>query len=369
MRVAFFIPYFREGGVESTTHRLAACFRDRGHRVDLLTFGHDSSHLRPDSPFDVVDLDASRTLTSVPAVVSYLRDVRPDGLLATHYFANICAVVARSLARSDARLVLTERLSLSHVFDGNDSLKYRLFPTLIRLTYPLADARVAVSADAAQDLADLAGLPASAVRHIYNPTLVEEVYQAADEPLEHPWFADDDRVLLGVGRLTGQKDFQTLIEALAAMDRPDVRLVILGEGPRRADLEGLIAELGLGDRVELPGYVENPYKYMARADLFVLSSRFEGMPNVLVEAAALGTPVVATECPTGPAELLEGGKYGRLVPVGDPQALARAIDKTLANLPAARADVERLQSKLEGFRPEVACERYLEVLRGGAGGD
>jgi len=363
MRVAFCIPYYAEGGVETTTHRLATCFRERGHAVDLLTFQHDSPYLGPDSPFDVVDLEAGRTLTSLPAVVRYLRRERPDMLISVHYFTNVVSVLATRLARVDTHLVLTERVLVSHVLADEGPVKSRLLHALMRLTYPLADSRVTVSKDAAGDLAALARLDFEDVTPIYNPTLVPEVFEGAEEPLDHPWFDEDADapVVLGVGRLSDQKDFTTLLRAFARLDA-DANLIILGEGENRGELESLVDELGVSDRVELPGYVDNPYRYMARADLFVLSSRFEGMPNVLVEAAALGTPVVATDCPSGPRELLGPEDAGEIVPVGDDEAMAEAIAYQLDHLEEARERIDRLQPTLEQFRPEVACERYLSLL-------
>lgn len=367
MRFAFFIPYFREGGVETSTFRLANGFRARGHTVSLLTFGHDSPYLDSDSPFDVVNLEVSRTLSSVPALVRQLSETSPDVVVSTHYYANIVNVVANEVARIDAKTILTERLYVSHVIEQEPWYKSVLFPHLMRLTYPRADYCVTVSKAAADDLQAVACLTEEQVVPIYNPTLADEVFERATEPVDHPWFDDSDPpILLGVGRLTGQKDFSTLIRAFShVLDERLARLVILGEGEERGRLEALAEELGVEDHIDFPGFVENPYAFMARADLFVLSSRFEGMPNVLVEAAALETPVVATDCPSGPRELLNDGEAGELVPVGNPQAMARAIQRQLAQPGEAKARIQSIQDKLEEFKPEAACERYLSLVGGG----
>lgn len=361
MLIAFYIPYYREGGVETTTHRLAREFRRRGHEVDLLTFSHDSPYLGADSPFNVVDLAAGRTASSVPRVVSYLRRNNPDGLISTHYFANVCAVIAREIACSNTYLILTERLSISQSLRKEPLIKRHLFPPLMWLTYPQADSRVTVSKDAAAELSDLLSLSRESVMSIYNPTLDDSVYERARETVDHPWF-DEGHVLVSAGRLTPQKDFETLLRSLAAIDCEDFFLIVLGEGERRSFLEGLSEQLGIDSRVDFLGYVDNPYKYMQAGDLFVLSSQYEGMPNVLVEALALGTPAVATDCPTGPRELLEDGKYGPLVPVGDSRAMAEAIKAQLADLEQARKRVRKLQPKLEQFRPENASDRYLDLI-------
>jgi glycosyltransferase involved in cell wall biosynthesis len=195
-----------------------------------------------------------------------------------------------------------------------------------------------------------------------NPVVTPELTSKAAEALDHPWFgAGEPPVVLGVGRFKKQKDFATLIRAFDRVRRKRVaRLLILGEGPYRASLEALIAELGLSDQVMLPGFASNPFAYMARAGVFVLSSAWEGMPGALIQAIACGAPVVATDCESGPREILQGGRYGRLVPVGDPAALAEAIQATLEE-PRAPVPLEAV----ERFTRSAAVSGYLEVLRGG----
>lgn len=367
MKFAFFIPYFRDGGVETTTVRLARQLSQRGHETDLVTFQHDSPYLK-DSPFRTLDLDARRTLTSIPKLVRYLRRERPDVVISAHHFANIIAVVTRSLSRTDPELVVTERLQISHVLSDSDNPKDRLLPPLMRLTYPRADHIVTVSRDAGDALADIIGVPPDSIDAIYNATLVDEVFDKAEEPLNHPWFQDDNmKIVLGVGRLKPQKDFESLIRAFAQVraERDDVRLVVLGEGDRRPALESLAEDLGVADAIDLNGFVDNPYVFMQNADVFVLSSRYEGMPNVLVEAAALGTPVVATDCPSGPRELLNDGEGGELVSVGDVNAMAEAITYQLDHPTEARERLEGIQDNLAEFRPEQTVKRYLELVERG----
>ncbi len=199
------------------------------------------------------------------------------------------------------------------------------------------------------------------VQVIHNPVVTPELLQRAEEPLEHPWFQPKEPpVLLGVGRLTRQKNFPNLIRAFAEVrKRRPVRLLILGEGEERASLEDLVRSFGLEGEVGLPGFVQNPYPYMKRAAAFVLSSDWEGLPTVLIEALALGTPVVATDCPSGPREILQGGRWGRLVPVNNPTALAQALEATLAE--------GRTASPEEAYHPYTQAEvvrRYLELLEG-----
>jgi len=196
---------------------------------------------------------------------------------------------------------------------------------------------------------------------IYNPVVSPELYEKADAPLEHPWFrSNQPPVILGVGRHYPQKGFDTLLRAFARVrQETPARLVILGEGPERPNLERLASELGVAADVDMPGFDPNPFRYMKRAGVFVLSSRYEGLPNVLIQAMACGCPVVSTDCPNGPAEILDGGRYGALVPVDDVEAMARAIVRALLGQVApAPADW------LEQFRVEVVAEQYLRVMLG-----
>jgi glycosyltransferase involved in cell wall biosynthesis len=263
--------------------------------------------------------------------VRYLRRERPAALVTALAHANLMAVAAARIARTGTRVVVTEHLPPSTWVDRPQRRDSRLMPRMMQAVYPRAGAIVAVSTGVADDLATRARIPRSSVRVIYNPVLVDRLEALAAEPLDHPWFAPGEPpVVLAVGRLTAQKDFSTLIRAVAAVrERRPCRLIVLGEGEQRAMLEALVSQLGVGDDIALPGFVPNPYPYFRGAAMLALSSRFEGLPTVLLEAVCLGVPVVATDCPSGPSEILDGGRHGRLVPVGDPGALAVAIGETL----------------------------------------
>ena len=351
MKVALFLPSLRGGGAERVMVNLARGFVERGLQVDLVLAKAEGPYLsQVPKEVRLVDLGAQRVLYSLPGLVRYLRQARPQAMLSTLSHANIIALWAKKLARVPTRLVVREANTVSVEATNADTLKGKLMPHLIRIFYPWADAIVANSRGVAEDLMKLTGLPPDNIKVIYNPVVTPELFVKAEEPLDHPWFGPGEPpVILGVGRLTKQKDFPTLIRsfALVRKERP-VRLIILGEGEERPNLEALVRELGLEEDVALPGFVENPYKYMKRAAVFVLSSRWEGFGVVLVEAMALGTPVIATDCPSGPAEILEDGRWGRLVPVGDHKALAEAIlqvlkeEKVGASARALMFSVERI---------------------------
>jgi glycosyltransferase involved in cell wall biosynthesis len=254
---------------------------------------------------------------------------------------------------------VNEQNTLSLEAPHSSRRRHRLLPRLAKRFYPWADGIAAVSRGAADDLTGAVGLAPNRIHVIHNPIVTPELRDLAAAPLDHPWFEPGEPpVLLAVGRLSPQKDFGTLIRAvsLVAPRRP-VRLLILGEGRERADLETLVGDLGLGGVVDLPGWVPNPYPYMVRAGAFVLSSRWEGLPSVLIEALFCGPPVIATDCPSGPQEILEGGRHGLLVPVGDVDALARGIESALAG------DVSRpTAASWHPYEQESVVTRYLEVL-------
>jgi len=363
-RLAVFLPSLREGGAERSMLKLAGGLAGRSHPVDLVLAQREGPYLDevPDG-VRVVDLRAPRVLRSLPALRRYLRRERPRALLSVMNHANVVALWARRLAGVPVRLVVSERVALSASTARASDLGGRLMPGLIRRFYPWADGVVAVSHALADDLARRAGLPRAAIDVIYNPIVTPDLERRAKEPLRHPWLESGaPPLVLAAGRFRPQKDFATLLRAFARVRRArPARLLLLGEGPERARLEALVAELGIGADVALPGFVANPYPYMARARVFALSSAWEGLPGVLIEALYCGALLVATDCPTGPREILAGGRYGRLVAVGDEAALAEGIDDALSGRIA--------RPPPESWRPyeiESVVDQYLRLLLGGA---
>jgi glycosyltransferase involved in cell wall biosynthesis len=230
----------------------------------------------------------------------------------------------------------------------------------LRQTYRQADQVIANSHGVSADVLALTGLGADLLATLKNPSIPADLDRLASAAAPHPWLEQRDKpVVLAAGRLVDVKDFVTLLRAFAALrqQRP-ARLIILGEGPERGALLSLAEQLGMAQDVALPGFSINPVAWMARAALFVLSSRYEGSPNVLIEALACGTPAVSTDCPHGPREILDHGRWGRLVPVGDVPALAAAMAVTLdAPLPA-----ETLRAAMAPYRVDTAARAYLAAL-------
>ncbi|MCL1463446.1 glycosyltransferase [Argonema galeatum] len=359
--VAIFIPNLFGGGVERVIINLIRAFVEQGLSVDLVLLRVEGPYLSlVPKEVRIVNLKSKRLLSSLPALVRYLKENKPSVLLSAMEDINIVALWARRLAGVSTRVVVSVHNTLSQESQNSTELKRRIAPYLTRWFYPSADAIVAVSQGSAEDLASL-GLSKERIKVIYNPVVTPELFEKATESPDHSWFKPGEPpVILGVGRLEKQKDFATLIRAFAIVkqQRP-VRLMILGEGKERPYLEALVQELGIAENVALPGFVANPYAYMATSAVFVLSSLFEGLPTVLIEALAAGTPVVSTDCKSGPAEILSNGEYGKLVPVGDIKGMAEAIASTLDSPP----DAEALRQKAAEFSLDKAVVKYRQVLQ------
>lgn len=369
--IAIFMYGLAGGGVPRRNISLANALSAAGNRVALVVIDAYGELRRLVAPgVEVVDVSSWKgrlpfvrrkrrhqfALAQKPLAV-YLRRAKPDVLLSADNYANLAAVRAREISGWGGTLLLSQRNHTSTYAAQRPALI-----SAIRSEYPKADAVVAVSEGVAEDLRHL-GLPPHLVHTIYNPIVEPGFFEAAAQPVDHKWFGGDLPVVLGAGRIGPQKDFPTLLRAFAKVRSMGVeaRLVILGEGKTpqaRADLQALAGELGISEWVDIPGFVPTALPYISRADLFVLSSRWEGLPGVLIEALACGTPVVSTDCPSGPEEILQGGKYGPLVPMGDADALASAMAEVLRSPP----DKENLKNRGNAFTSEAAVSNYMELI-------
>ncbi len=366
-KIAVFVSFSGQGGVERMMFNLCEGMATQGFEVDLLLIKADRAHLgRLPLNVNIVKLEASHALSSFPSLLRYLINKRPIALLAAKDRANRVALLTNMLAKkitgNATRVVTRLGTTVTAALQEESRITSRLRYLPMRLLYPLADEIVAVSQGVADDLAAITGLSTESMRVIANPVITSRLESSAKEAVKLPWPEDDTApMVVGAGRLTRQKDFPTLIRAFAGLraNRP-CRLMILGEGRDRKALEGLIDELGLAEDVRLPGFVENPYAYIRRSSLFVLSSRWEGSPNVLTEALALGIPVVAADCPSGPVEILQGGRYGRLVPMGDVNQMTDAMQATLDHPP----EPSFLTQAVRAYTVENSSRRYLEALLG-----
>lgn len=355
-RIALLLPNLGGGGAERVVLNLAAAFLADGHKVDLVVMQGRGELIDavPDGA-RLVDLRVRLRLFALPRLVRYFREARPTAMLSNMASSNCIAWAARMLARSRTRLVLSEHSTLS--VEVRRNWYRRLLPPVMSVAYPRTDGVIAVSRGVADDLSKMIGLTRERIEVVHNAVVGETLHQQAALSPEHPWMVPEGPpVLLGVGRLAEQKNFGLLLEVFAELCKErDCRLIILGEGEERQALEAQIAALGIADKVSMPGFVDNPHAFMATAEVFVLSSRWEGLPTVLIEALACGAKVVATDCPSGPREILEDGRYGRLVPSGDASALLAAVRAALDDPPPGPRD-------LSSYTDRAAHRRYTELL-------
>jgi glycosyltransferase involved in cell wall biosynthesis len=308
----------------------------------------------------VITVGTSHALHGVPLLGYYLRRAKPEALLASRIRVNVAALRARRWFRSPTRVYATIDTHLSQQLGSQSARKRESQMRYMRLYYPSNDGIIAVSQGVAQDFAQLLHWQVDRLTVIPNPIVTPELSSLALAPIDHPWLGEGDPpLIMGAGRIEPQKDFPMLIRAFARVrERRPCRLMILGEGSSRPAIERLAGELGVARDVAMPGFVVNPYAYLSRAQLFVLSSAWEGLPTVLAEALALGVPVVATDCPSGPREILDDGRYGALVPVGDAEALAEAMERTLDD----PLDPEFLRSAAQRYTVESSARQYLAVM-------
>ncbi len=356
-KLPIFLNFSGNGGVEQMVLNLIRGFGDRGVAVELLAASRDGK-LPALEGVRVMHL-GRHTRLALPALVRYLRTERPPLLFVAKDRAIRTALLARRLAAAETKIVgrLGTHLSQSLRHKSAWQRKLRCLP--IQYWYPKADRLIAVSHGVAEDLRKTAKLSRQQVTVIRNPTITPEVFALAEMADYHPWLDDAVPVLLGVGRLTRQKGFDVLLKAFAQVRRRRrCRLLILGEGRQRSNLQQQAHRLGIDKDVAMPGFSSNPYAAMRRADLFVLPSRWEGSPNVLIEALALQLPVVAADCPSGPREILKNGAYGPLVPVEDADALASAIIKQLQS----SRPREDLPQAVADYTLEKSADTYLQTF-------
>ncbi|WP_396621468.1 glycosyltransferase [Marinobacter sp. W-8] len=364
--LAIFLPSVSGGGAERVMVILANRFAEQGFKVDLVLAQAEGAYLSQVSAMvNVVDLGVPRVLQSIPKLARYLRSSRPDAMLSALAHANVAAIIARRLSGIKVRLVVSERANLSVSASNAGTLRAKFMKRFVAMAYPFADHVITVSKGVEQDLVTGLGLSSQKVSTVYNPVVDQELLEKSRLPVEDDWFKRDQSVpvVLGVGRLSPQKDFTTLLKAFSRVRAERlVRLVILGEGPLHSELENLATELGIQGDVRLAGFKDNPFPYMRHCSVFVLSSAWEGLPGALIQAMACGAPVVSTDCPDGPAEILENGRWGSLVPIGDVGAMAEAINSALAA--SDQPDVSR---RAMDFTVDQAVTNYLDILLPGHG--
>jgi glycosyltransferase involved in cell wall biosynthesis len=392
--LAVFVRSLAGGGAERNMIQLAGGLAERGHRVDLVLarqggafagevpaqvrrvelrgphWGRTARALLRDRGTarallpSLASAHPPSVLGCAPALADYLRAEQPDALFSALVYSNLAALWARRLAKSDTRVVVSERNAVSARVEADRRRRVQRIPDLLRRFYPEADAIACVSRGVADDVARVTGISPARIRATYSPVVPEGLAAQAEGSAPHPWLEPGGApVVLGVGKLKLQKRFDTLLRAFARLrEAREARLVILGTGGGRRGLLALSRSLGVAEDVALPGFAPDPFDWMRRAAVFVLSSAWEGLPSVLIQAMACGCPVVSTDCPHGPAEILEGGVHGPLVPVGDHAALAAAIARVLDQPPPAEA----LRQRASAFGVGPVVDATLPLLLGAA---
>lgn len=360
IQLSILLPDLSGGGAERVAVNLANGFARRGYAVDMVLMSATGVFLHELLPeIRVVDLQVKRLRGLLFPLMRYLRAQRPAALLACMWPITTIAPLARKFARVDTRVVVAEHTTWSRAEILTSNFKRWQVVTSMHYAFPFVDGIVTVSQGAADDLAHFANLDRSTITVIYNP-VVGEIKPAATSILPPAaWWSGSHRRVLAVGTLKAIKDYATLLDAFALLSQQvDAKLLILGEGGCRTELEQQARQLGIADRVFMPGFATDPSPYYSQADLFVLSSTGEGFGNVIAEALAAGTPVVSTDCPSGPREILSDGKFGRLVPVGDAQALATAMAESLMSL----HDRDALKARAQDFSIDKAVDQYEAML-------
>jgi glycosyltransferase involved in cell wall biosynthesis len=361
LRVAFFLPHFAGGGVERVAVNLSEEYLRLGMNVDfVLAYEHGGTEESIPKGARVKTLHAKRVLSALPSLVHYLRAELPDVIFSAPQNTHIILLVAKMVSGSKVRTILHVGNHVSTQVKNSRKWQDRSYPTLLRLLKGYADAFIAVSEGVADDLIHAAQIPLEKIRVVYNPVYRGEMEMLMAQPVGHPWFSEGQPpVILAAGRLVEQKDYPTLFRAFSLIrhKRP-VHLVILGEGRLLSELKKLATELNIAEDVDFHGFATNPYCFMARCSVFVLSSAWEGFANVVAEALACGAQVVSTDCKSGPKEILANGQYGQLVPVGDNIALADAILEALDH-PLSK---DFLRQRGRSFTAATAARQYLDAV-------
>ena len=406
MKLAIYIRTIESAqGTERVSANIALGLAERGHHVDFLVEKSDGwliDRLEAHPNVDVVNLNASRgslllhrglqlwilirNLLSSPlsllgigdsctarlfrmmthedppilSLCRYIRHSRPVAVISFLNYQNLALLLAAPMVSTDTRFIVNVRNHITTSAKHGKSKWMRNVPRVMRRFFPRADLILAPSRAVAEDAREITGIPSAKFRVVYNPVFRQEITELSRETPSHPWLAEADvPVVIAAGKLKPQKDFETLLRAFARVrQQRAARLVILGRGPGQDGLMALAAELGVDDDFQLPGHVRNPYAWFSHASVFVLSSAWEGLPNVLIEALACGCPVISTDCPGGSSEILEEGRVGRLVPVGDVAAMAQAIAATLDSPPSK----DMLLARARDFSYDRAISGYEDVL-------
>lgn len=359
-KVAFFMPTLGGGGAERVIVNIINELSKHHNNIDLILakgFGEYKDEIN--NSINIINLSSNSIWKSFIPFYNYIREVRPKYLLSTLPYTNIIAVLVCMLIKDPPKLILREANTVSQMRKYPDSFREIILPQLVKLFYPRADKIIAVSNGVRDDLVANINLDPEHVITVYNPIVGKEIIEYAKEQVTDINLDSNEKIVISVGRLNEQKDHKTLLEAFKLVnDQVKSKLIILGKGKLEYELKNYVQSLNLNESVKFMGFQKNPFKYMANADVLVLSSKYEGLPGVLIQAMAVGCPVVSTNCPSGPKEILGNGKWGTLVPVGDSKKMAEAILNTFSN----KISEKSLINRASYFSKSKNTKKYIEVI-------
>lgn len=358
-KITIIMTHLSGGGAERVMLLLAKGLANKGFKIDFIV-GNTSNYKAEKWPDNIhlIDLNVSRFIYALPKLVRLFRGYNTDYVLSALKLVNVLTICAAKIALLEAEIVISEHSTISEKILNAENIKGKyIIPFLMKVTYPWATKIVSVSKGVADDLAQTIRINRQNIDVIYNPVIEDQMFDMANEPISHRWFEGDIPVIMGIGRLIKVKNFSLLIKAFTKVRKNrKCKLIILGEGEKRPQLKKLVKNLNMESEVALPGFYDNPYAYLSRADLFVLSSNVEGLPTVLIEALAFEIPVVSTDCPSGPEEILENGKWGTIVPRNNVEAMAKAMDKGLNSKPT------NSKERAMHFTVERAVQKYSKLI-------
>jgi len=351
-----------KGGLSHVMLNLINCSKRLGVKAKVLIHGIPDELNRLYPGVEVVHLRDGNPIERIHSLYGFMKKTPPDILLSNREWGNWYSAISKDLSKAKTRLVFRVGNPMGITLKRRGPLKGTIRRVMIRWAYRSSSLVIANSLKVASDVHSITGIPLERIKVLKNPTFSEIIYEKAEPPPRHPWFSNSTiPIIMGMGRLCRQKDFKTLIQAFYLLNQElPSRLAVLGEGKERRYLEALVRDLGLSNSVDLLGHTENPFPYLKRASLFVLSSRWEGSPNCLIEAMALGVPVCATDCPTGPREILKEGLLGPLVPVGDPKKLKEAMKDVILS---PQVPGERLIERAKDYDALKCTRLYLDTMK------
>ena len=378
-KVSLFFVSFSPGGGERAMLELSHALVGDGFDVDMIVINLKGFYIdQVDKRVNIINLNSKRIIFSLPKLISYLRTVKPGVILALEEYTHIIALLGVKLSRVNTRVILRIGNIYSILFKKYKNRRDKVLSFIARIIYRKCDKVIAVSKGVAHDVEKTFSMPQEKIVVINSPKHINEIIVKSKASVEHSWLNDDTKkVIIASGRLREQKDFFTLVKAFNLIkNNNNLRLIIIGDGGDKKELKQLIYKLELSKQVDLVGFIKNPYSYLAKADVFALSSLWEGLPNALLEAAVCGLPIVATDCTAGPREVLapssdfryqmtkgvEEAEFGILVSVGDVPGLARALESLIKDDQMRNKYAQKSLERSKDFEAKKILEKYKKVL-------